>query len=91
MRCSSCVFDLRYFNGEKTDWHVWSRGKLCWRLRYNSGKVVEALQVGAQKATPYPRARLDQRQAARSPRPQPCRPRAAKSEARERLLRGVGG
>ena len=81
---------FRYFSGEKTDWHVWSRGKLCWRLRYNSGAVVEALQVGAAKATPYPRARPG-RQAARSPRAGPFKPRAAKSEAREKVVLALSG
>eukprot|EP00913_Durusdinium_trenchii_P034516 g32290.t1 len=51
---------LRYVNGQKNDWHVWSRRGAEWRLRYEDGCVVEAIQVGKtkkEKPQCYPRAR----------------------------------
>lgn len=52
----------QYFNGQKNDWHVWAKGASMWNLRYESGALVEALQVKGKKkekprSLPYPRAK----------------------------------
>jgi len=57
------VEEGQYFNGQKTDWHTWRQGPSQWKLRYESGAVVEAQQANGKKpsraagAGVYPRAK----------------------------------
>ncbi|OLQ11209.1 Radial spoke head 1-like [Symbiodinium microadriaticum] len=55
------VEEGQYFNGQKTDWHTWRQGPSQWKLRYESGAVVEAQQANGKKpsrtAGVYPRSK----------------------------------
>lgn len=55
------VEEGQYLNGQKTDWHTWRQGPSQWKLRYESGAVVEAQQANGKKpsraAGVYPRSK----------------------------------